>query len=328
MAVVQTLKDLKEKQAKGEKVAMVYDHLPSNPERLGTLEVGPPTAASSPASAAAAASSGATSRGKTKGTRAGTMAGSTSARRAEAAEYAGKWRARAELFGIVMALVGLGSVTAYMLWPPSAPYLIGQARKLMASDELANRQRARDKYLAELDRRFPGHPYQDEVRGFRDRLLVDSARSKARILDSATLSPLAEIKDNDERAYATASRQARKDDEDFRDLDAQSRWRELVELLAPEAQTKESTRSWWLLASERLKTQTEQIQRRQAMCVADLQRLTAASLAGNVEGAQRIAKEVLTRDGAYQSLAPQLASLRALNGLEAPVPEPGETPSP
>jgi serine/threonine-protein kinase len=324
MAVVQTLKDLKEKQAKGEKVAMVYDHLPANPGRLGTFEVGPGvTAPTSPA----VETSGAPSAGATRRTRAATRASGTAAaagRRGEAAEYAGRWRARAEVAGIVLALVGLGSVAAYMLWPPSAQYLIGQARKLMASDELADRQRARDKYLAELDRRFADHPYKEEARGYRDRLLVDSARSKARILDSATLSPLAEIKDNDERAYATASRQARKDDDAFRDIDALRRWQELVNLLGADAQSRESTRSWWLLAQERLKTQTEQIQRRNAMCVADLRRLEVTDRAGNTAGAERIRNEILARDGAYQSVEGLVAGLR--DATEEPAPEPTQTP--
>ena len=53
-----------------------------------------------------------------------------------------------------LALVVIGGIIAYLVWPPSAEYLYRHAEALMASESRADWDRALEEYIDPLDNRF------------------------------------------------------------------------------------------------------------------------------------------------------------------------------
>ena len=72
----------------------------------------------------------------------------------------------------------IGGFIAYLVWPPSAEYLYKQAETLMASRSRADWRTARDEYIKPLDDRFPNHPYREQTREWRDKILLEDAESR------------------------------------------------------------------------------------------------------------------------------------------------------
>ena len=54
----------------------------------------------------------------------------------------------------------------------------------MASSRRSDWMTARDEYLEPLDERFPNHPYREQTRKWRDKILLDDAESRAKVLTS------------------------------------------------------------------------------------------------------------------------------------------------
>ena len=87
-----------------------------------------------------------------------------------------KTRQRLETIGLALALVVVGSLIAYLVWPPGAAYLFRHADRLMASQDSLDWIRAREEYLDPLDRRFPEHPYKEQTEAWRDPAYAERAR--------------------------------------------------------------------------------------------------------------------------------------------------------
>ena len=79
---------------------------------------------------------------------------------------------------LVLALVAIGGFIAYWVWPPSAEYLYKHAEALMASSRRADWMTARDEYIKPLDERFPDHPYREQTREWRDKILLEDAEGR------------------------------------------------------------------------------------------------------------------------------------------------------
>ncbi len=54
----------------------------------------------------------------------------------------------------------------------------------MASTRRSDWKRARDDYMKELDERFPDHPYQEKLREWRDKILLEDAENRGTNLAS------------------------------------------------------------------------------------------------------------------------------------------------
>jgi serine/threonine-protein kinase len=79
---------------------------------------------------------------------------------------------------ITLFLITLGLII-WFLWPLSAETLFERAATLMATSEPDNWERAWDQYLEPLERRFPDHPHQAEVKEYRQRLADYQAERQA-----------------------------------------------------------------------------------------------------------------------------------------------------
>ena len=64
---------------------------------------------------------------------------------------------------LILALVVIGGIIGYIVWPASAEYLYKQAEPLMASESRANWDRALADYIVPLDDRFKDHPYREQT---------------------------------------------------------------------------------------------------------------------------------------------------------------------
>jgi len=78
------------------------------------------------------------------------------------------------LLPLLIVCVG---ILVWTFWPDSAETLFLRGSDLMASAELADKERAWSEYFEKLEQRFPDHPYQDELKKFRAQLV--EARSPA-----------------------------------------------------------------------------------------------------------------------------------------------------
>jgi serine/threonine-protein kinase len=266
-AAAQTLIELRDKVARGEKVAMVW-----SPEK-----------AANP-------------------TRAGLETDKKPKKEKKVKATPGRWPSRAlvETAALVMALVALGGGIAYVAWPPSAAYLYHQAEILMASPERHDWNRALNEYLDPLDRRFPNNPYRDKTRTWRDRVLLEKAAGRATTLDSSVHTLLSEPKTDGERLYVDYSSMTKKDIERHDDLAAAAKWEEMAN------QIKEgdpSERMWLLLARKRAADRKKAVADRRAFVEGRLKRIEAAHQAGRFSEAAALREELRERYGKYTDLA-------------------------
>lgn len=79
---------------------------------------------------------------------------------------------------ITLFLLCVG-VLAWKVWPVSAQGLFERGSSLMESDDPADWDRAWSSYLEPLERKYPDHPYQEELRDYRRRVDDRKAENKA-----------------------------------------------------------------------------------------------------------------------------------------------------
>jgi serine/threonine-protein kinase len=227
-------------------------------------------------------------------------------------------RSMVETALLVLALLAVGGGIAYVVWPPGQEYLFEHAKALMESKHPGDWVRAGNEYLDPLDRRFPDNPYKATTRQWRDRVLLDQAERRAAVLDSPRRTRYNEPNTNPERQYVEVSDVARKDAERHDDAHAAELWDAMVKNLHPD---EAEERPWWLLAQKRAGELKKVMAERRKFVEGQVRKINEAELAGNREDAATLRKNLLDHYGMYADLSDLLREA-------APPSEPGSAPAP
>jgi serine/threonine protein kinase len=235
---------------------------------------------------------------------------------------------------LVLALVALLGLVGYFVWPSSAAYLYHQAEAMMASNDSADWVLAEKDYIDELDRRFPSHPYQQQTRAWRDRILLNRAERRALVLENPNLASLSKPKTDAERMFVEVYQQILKDCEEGIDIKAVQLWRDMASALP--SGDKES-RGWVLLAEKRAEELDREIAERRKEVERKLAQAQDKIINGYAEDGTRIRRAVVEQYSKYPELADLIAQTKARLGEEerpappkpspAP-PKPSESPAP
>ncbi|MHC5538486.1 serine/threonine protein kinase, partial [Singulisphaera rosea] len=235
-------------------------------------------------------------------------------------------RSKVELILLLIGLVSIGGFLGYMLWPPSEEYLFRQAEVLMEKDKLHDWITAREKYLDPLDHRFETNPYRKTTKGWRDRIALTEAGTRAEILEGH-LTRLNKPNGRAEEMYRAFFELADKSSREFDDESAVHHWRELAEKLegAPE------DRGWMLLAQKRAADLSRSIEQRGQLVRELLASAAKADQTNHPLEAARIRQTVLEKYKKYTDMVSvfEEAGL-SLNPPDSQVPgrEPAPSPAP
>lgn len=303
-AVVDALTELRDKQNRNEPVPMVFGDGSANPSRHGTDVV---TGASS-------STSGATARPR-KGRK-------SRHSRPGSDEADPPRRGWLEVAGLVAALVVITGLIGYALWPSSAGYLHRKAAQAMASELRADWIYARERYLDPLDRRFPDHPYQEDVRGWRDKILLGDVERRARILESPGLTGTPEPRNPGEAEFLRTLTANKADVQNDQFETAEIRWREMAGRLDS---TSDDERAWHLLALQR----ADELRARRELRRRDLRALldeaAAAFEVGRYDRAAEIHARIVRDHEAHADVSDLVAeamSFRENVTIPSPPPDP------
>jgi serine/threonine-protein kinase len=312
-AVGAKLSDMLEKATQGKPIPMVWPapgSAGSNPPRAG----------------ATAAPRAKTRRKATKASGVSRLFASAFSGQASAESGSPFWPSRSALETILLAaaLVGIAGFIVYWIWPPGQAYLYRKAEALMASSRRADWVTARDEYLDELDRRFPSHPWREQSRKWRDRILLDDVEGRAKIL-SANLKIISEPKNNAERQFVLAYTLATAASERYDDLEAVRQWDELARGLN---ENDPDERPWHLLALQRARRLENAVHDRRVIVEKQFEMAEAALSAGRLNEAMTIRSKLVDEYGKYSDLA-DLFPRSAPPAAKSPEPKPssgGESP--
>ncbi len=263
------LTELRDKASRGASIAMVW---PSS--QAG----GKSARGSGKAGAADGAGAGDDSSvpGKKKARKSGTLTRTTGKDRTTAgAGFAWLDRSKLETAGLVAILIAIASFITYWVWPPSAPYLYRKAEALMASTRRSDWKTARDEYIQDLDDRFPDHPYQQQTREWRDKILLEDAESRGNNLVSGLNISLTQPSNDTEVDFKITSARAAQAAGLSDELRAKALWQDMADRLANAAKPHKNgdpvERQWYLLAlrrvvelDNRMKERRESVQRQMA----------------------------------------------------------------
>lgn len=297
-AVGVKLTELREKVDRGASIAMVW---PSNAPDRG--KSGRTPAAAGAASSALAAEGPPRKKARKGGTLSLTGKDRTASGRVRA------WFDRAVLENalLVAALIGIGGFIGYWVWPPSAAYLHRQAKTLMASSRHSDWVTARDDYMRELDDRFPNHPYQEEIRNWRDKILLDDAENRGKLLASGLNISLSKPANNAERQFMIANELAGGASNRGDDLTAIQQWQGLANQLEAKAKPQKPNdpeeRQWYLLALKRVQELENAIKDRREYVAKQLGLAEAAFRAGRPNEAIAIRSKLVDQFAKYTDLA-------------------------
>jgi serine/threonine protein kinase len=313
------LKELRDKAARGEAISMVW------PEP-GSSQANPPRAGIG----------GPASRSRRKGGKSGALAGINSGFATRGSDGLGfgsylPRRGVLEVAGLAAALIVMGGFIGYWLWPPSAPYLYHQAEALMTSSHRSDWLTAQEEYLDTLDRKYPGHPYSEQLTKWRDHIVLDEAEGRARNLSSPVKTSFSEPHTNAERQYVSFDTLATKAIGEGNDALALTYWREMARLINPDDREE---RKWHLLALERADKLETRIQERRAFVIDQLSRAIAAHQAGRPNESVAIRAMLKEKYSHYADLADLLGP--PLETMPGPPPPgalglpayPSQTPAP
>lgn len=299
-AVALILRDLRDKDEKKEKVAMVWPAPGSdaaNPTRAG-MEVPTGRTKTKP---------GAKKKGKADFGDEGTGLFS---------------RERLQVLGPILGMLAIAGVVAYGLWPPSAEYLFKHAEPLMASARRSDWITARNEYIDPLDSRFPDHPYHPQTKAWRDKIILDEAEGRARMLSSSTPTPFSQPQTNGERQFVATNAMASKAQAEGDEMSAERYWRGMAGTINADDP---DDRKWFLLATKRADDLALQIRARRDFVEEYLRRAVAAVQAGRPNEAIQIQGMLREKYGRYTDLADLFAPATP---TDAPAPTTGEAPAP
>ena len=304
-AVGVKLTELREKVNAGAKIAMVW------PKDGAGAKSG--RAAAKGASAVAADSSfagdlpGTTTR-KKKTRKARTLAGISGKDRTEIGGSS-SWLSRSvlETALLVSALIAIGGFIVYWVWPPDAAYLFRQAETLMASSRRTDWKTAREEYMKELSQRFPNNPYQEKLREWRDKILLEDAENRGANLASGLDISLTRPVNNSERKFVVTNGVADAAKKRFDELAAMSQWQEMAEQLKdaakPHFPDDPEERQWYLLALRRAEQLQNAIKDRREYVEKELALVDAAFRGGRPNEGVTLRAKLVEQFGKYTDLA-------------------------
>ncbi len=285
-AVAVTLGELRDKARKNQAVAMVW------PE--------PGSAAANPSRAGVGVDSKKAKAGKKK------------ARRSDDDAPGLFSRERLEIAGLVGGLLLVGGFIAYLVWPPGQEYLYRHAAPLMESSRRSDWVEAIRDYVDPLDSRFPNHPYREQTRAWRDKLVLEDAENRARVLASPTPTPFSQPQTNGERQFVFYNGMAAKAEADGDELAAERYWREMTAAVSPDDP---DDRPWRLLAEKRADDLAARIRERHAFVTEQFRKAVAALQAGDAKESLQIQAMLREKYGRFTDVADLFKPL-------APEPEP------
>ncbi len=212
--------------------------------------------------------------------------------------------------GLVAALLVVGAMIAYFVWPPSAAYLYAQAEPLMESPDREGWFNAQSMYLEPLDRRFPDHPYKAKTEEWHDKIALTSAERRAEILDKSAVPGVSKATGQGEGLYAAVSPEAAAAIKRNDDLDAARRWRDMAASL--EKDNTRADRGWLLLVRKKAEDIDAAIKERAARVAELLAKADEAAQKGLHDQALALRRDALDRFSKYTDTAELLAPVRAL----------------
>jgi hypothetical protein len=233
---------------------------------------------------------------------------------------------------LVLGLFISGGLIAYVVWPPSAPYLYQHAERLMNSGKATEADRDRDhqaaveEYVEPLDRRFPDNPYRAKTGRWRDQVALDAAMRRGRVLESPLKTAISEPQDVAEQTYVFYQKEAAEAEKKKDDLAAHHAWDEMAKKLKPDDPVE---RRWFLLANKRADDLRKDIERRRELVLSLFSRAAASAAAGRSNEAASVQANLIQEYGQYTSLAdlfpkapPESPSAPSPPGSSAPASQP------
>ncbi len=216
----------------------------------------------------------------------------------------------APVVGLVAALLVVGGLIAYFVWPPSADYLFARAKPLMTSDRREDWMIGKSMYLDELERRFPDHPYKAQTDPWLDRLALTSAERRSEVLEKSAVPGFKKAEGQGESLYAAVFPEAEAALKRNDDLDAARRWREMAASL--EKDDTRSDRGWLLLSRKKAEQVEAAVQARHKIIAEQLARANQADLEGRPDQALTLRRDALERFSKYTDAAALLDPVRAM----------------
>ncbi|WP_422926522.1 serine/threonine-protein kinase [Singulisphaera sp. PoT] len=235
-------------------------------------------------------------------------------------------RQHIEIGLLVLALVAMSGFLGYMLWPYSEEYLYSQANILMASEHRSDWERAREKYLDTLDRRFPESKYRSTVQSWRDRIELSRAIDRAVYLETPHPTPINKTQNVGEDSYVQYFSLASEASKRHDDLLAIHYWDQMSANLKDKEFDPE-IRRWYLLAQKRSEDLKSAVEQRRRLVTSLLEQLAKARTMNRATEVANIANSIMTRYGDYTDLTDVLSEAGlTLPSPEAAVPEPSAPP--
>jgi serine/threonine-protein kinase len=298
-AVGVVLTELRDKAARGESISMVWPGAGSDakPTRAGGATEGG-TGTTRPRKKARKTTILSTLTGSFLTTR------SRAAR--EGADEPERSRAALETLILLAALLGIGCLIVYLVWPPGQEWLYKHAETLMVSSRYTDWVTARDEYLEPLDRRFPNNPYREQSTRWRDKILLADAERRVEYLTAPVKTRFSDPTNDAEGSFVLAHAAATFASGHGDDLGAVTKWKEMAAKLHPDDPEE---RKWYLMAGLRADQLERTIRDRRKLVEEKIQLADEWRRAGRTDAAMVIYKQLRELYKDYTDLADVFAAL-------------------
>lgn len=222
--------------------------------------------------------------------------------------------------GLAAGLLGLVALITFLMWPESAEQLYAKAQPLMNSATPTDWDDADRRYLKELDRRFPDHPYKDEVKALRDKIALNRARNRGERIVRGLFVP-----DGDtEELFVRVAKLASEAVEQQREHVALVHWQELAAQLKRE--NRAEARGWLLLAQSNAREMEAVLARRRREASALLSDAKALEARGESELATQSLRRLIEEFRDFPYVADIVALARAALPDSESADEPSDSP--
>ncbi len=329
-AVEHALTELRDKAERGAAIAMVWP-------TPGSAAANPPRAGAPTGAGGGRPDSTVTDRPKRKPRKTGPLSILTStlfaSRSRSGTDESGATRLSRgilEIVGLLLALVAVGGLIVYLVWPLGQEALYHKAEALMASTHRADWLTAVEDCLDPLDRRFPDNPYHEQTQKWRDQILLDEVEGRAAYLASPVETRFSEPKNKAENLFVVAHKGAAAASKQHDDPAAVEQWKKLAGQLNRDDPEE---RKWYLLALHRAEQVENAIENRRQLVKNQVQMADEAFISGHPEQARAIRKELAEQYADYTYLKDLLPTVPSsapppVPGSPEPAPPPSEAPAP